>query len=253
MTDIIIVHYDGACSPINPGGHGGTGISLTQNNKILYQESYYIGYGEHISCNVAEYMAVIRALSYLLSNNLNTHEIQCYGDSILTVKQLSGQWKCRNGLYKSYFLDALNISKYFSNITFNWIPREQNMVADELSKVAVIDKYTSTYSPSGMPTSVDRGDLNKGKRYEGPEHSAYRETDCREGHVERCGLGLGGELYIAPTCDEQMNDDPLLGLICQKKKDMRSKTSRKDARDGTRKNATPSKKVSSTLYLPVYP
>jgi len=146
---MIVVYYDGACGPNNPGGHGGSGIYITQNERLLYQESYYIGQGPHLSNNVSEYVAVIRALSYLLDQKLNHENITLYGDSNLTVLQLSDKWKCKKGLYKQYFLMAKDLKKHFTDISFVWIPREQNCIADELSKKAIFTHKNKTVDLCG--------------------------------------------------------------------------------------------------------
>jgi len=149
---MIQVWYDGACGPNNPGGHTGSGISIKENNQIIYQESYYLGCGETMSNNVAEYLGIIRALTYLLKNNRNNEDILCYGDSKLTVMQMTGKWRCRKGLYKQYYLQSLSLVRKFKNVSFIWIPRWQNDDADELSKVAIETQSISTYSPSYAPT-----------------------------------------------------------------------------------------------------
>jgi len=149
---MIQVWYDGACGPNNPGGHAGSGISIKENNQIIYQESYYLGYGETMSNNVAEYLGVIRALTYLLSIYKHNDKIVCYGDSKLTIMQMNKRWRCRKGLYKQYYLQACFLLKQFKNISFIWIPRHQNEDADELSKVAIETQSISAYSPSYAPT-----------------------------------------------------------------------------------------------------
>lgn len=118
---MIKVWYDGACGPNNPGGHAGSGISIKENDQIIYQESYYIGCGEAMSNNVAEYCGVIRSLTYLLSVNKNNEQILCYGDSKLTVMQMCGEWKSKKGLYKQYYLQSLKLVRKFTDISFTRI------------------------------------------------------------------------------------------------------------------------------------
>lgn len=149
--------YDGACGPINPGGHAGCGVHITENDHILYQEAYYIGFGPEMSNNVAEYFGLIRVLTYLIKHNRNKEKILCYGDSYLTIAQMTGKWKCKGGLYKPYYYQAIELLDSFPDITFYWIPRWQNEDADEMSKVAIEEKSMSAYNPSHAPITVGYG------------------------------------------------------------------------------------------------
>ncbi len=135
--DIIKVWYDGACSPINPGGHAGCGIVVKLNDDIICQDTKYIGYGKAMSNNVAEYAAVIQALNFLLSKNLQHYKIIFHGDSMLTVGQMSGLWKSKTGLYVPYYIEAKRLAANFTDISFKHIPREKNTEADILSKKAI--------------------------------------------------------------------------------------------------------------------
>ena len=130
----IEVYYDGCCEPVNPGGYAACGVIIKQEDKILWTTSHYVGHGALMSNNVAEYSGIITALEYLLINQFQKNKITFYGDNMMSINQMSGTWKCRGGLYVPYFRKAKELSNMFTNIKFIWIPREQNYIADELSK-----------------------------------------------------------------------------------------------------------------------
>jgi len=102
---------------------------------LIYSSNGIVGSGRKMSNNVAEYAAVIAAIKYILDNNLNEQNITFFGDSKLVICQLSGLWKAKSGLYKSYFLKAKRLVKKLKSPVFTWIPREQNSLADKLSKM----------------------------------------------------------------------------------------------------------------------
>lgn len=129
---MIELWFDGYCEPY-PCGIGGIGLVIKQDDKDLHSISEHIGSGEGMSNNVAEYEALKRGLEYLKSNNLNKHDIKVYGDSKIVIMQMSGKWEIRNGIYKEKALETKELLKSFDNICFNWIPREQNTIADKLS------------------------------------------------------------------------------------------------------------------------
>ena len=130
------VHYDGACGPVNPGGVASYGFVVRDRDGKLIHSGYgYVGEGPKMSNNVAEYAAVIAALEYLLDNRLQNHEVKMYGDSNLTVEQMSGRWKIGDGLYREFAVRASVLRSQFERISFHWIPREQNEEADSLSQI----------------------------------------------------------------------------------------------------------------------
>lgn len=130
---VIKCWFDGCCEPVNPGGHAAYGALIDTGSKQL-KEGKYIGHGEGISNNVAEYSGIIRILEYLKEHNLQNEEIIIYGDSKLVIEQMKGKWKINQGAYVPYALKARQIDVDFPNVTYIWIPREQNTVCDDLSK-----------------------------------------------------------------------------------------------------------------------
>ena len=133
---MIEVWFDGLCDK-NPYGKGGVGAVIERNGEIVHIIAQYIGEGKYMSNNVAEYAALHSALLYLERLGLVDDEVIVYGDSRLVIEQMSGHWKITGGLYTRTALATKALLKCFPNITLHWIPREQNVRADELSRVGV--------------------------------------------------------------------------------------------------------------------
>lgn len=131
---MIEVWFDGACEPKNPGGHIGFGAVIRRDGKRIHGISGYMGMLEENSNNVAEYQALIAALKWLRKEELHHEEIVCYGDSQLVINQMFGSWAVKRGLYVPYAHECARMMPDFSNLSGEWIPREQNAEADELSK-----------------------------------------------------------------------------------------------------------------------
>ena len=142
MKDYLVAYIDGAAEPKNPGGNMGIGaFILDKNRKRIFEYSKYIPAEElngETSNNVAEYLAVIEVFKFFISNNLQNEKIICCGDSKLVINQMSGLWNCNKGIYAKYYYQANELVKKFGNIRFEWIPREKNQLADDLSKREMI-------------------------------------------------------------------------------------------------------------------
>ena len=134
----IVVYFDGCCNP-NPYGHIGLGCYILSNQSEIYRRSFYIEPSKQNSNNVAEYMALIGCLEFLLENGLQEERVNIYGDSELVIKQMSKIAKVHSGLYVEYAKTALDIKKNFKNINFTLVKRENNSIADMLSKKAFED------------------------------------------------------------------------------------------------------------------
>ena len=133
MEKAIVVHIDGCCEPINPGGTAGWGVHMQKGDKI-WTKSGMIPASPNTSNNVAEYAALKAALTVLINNNKQNDAIEIYGDSQLVIKQMKGEWRIKKGAYTPYAHECRKLLTQFKNISFNWIPREKNEIADELSK-----------------------------------------------------------------------------------------------------------------------
>src|SRR5579875_891097 len=100
-----IVYIDGLTEPVNPGGITTYAFVVYREGKKVYEERKFVGSGKDFSNNVAEYSALYAALKWLIAN----------GQTDEKVKQLLSSFK---------------------NISFRWVPREENQEADRLSRLA---------------------------------------------------------------------------------------------------------------------
>lgn len=122
-----LVHFDGACSP-NPGAMG-LGYTIHSPEGVLIEQgSQLAGHGTN---NVAEYKALIAAIECAL--RLNIRHVHVFGDSMLVVKAVSGQWRCRHPNMRPLYLEAMDLSQRFDSFQISHIPRDQNGKADALS------------------------------------------------------------------------------------------------------------------------
>lgn len=127
--------FDGAVAPFSPGGYGGYGMLIREDHQTIYSEAVYIGRWPSLSSNCAEYAGCISVLRYLLKQNIT--EARIYGDSMLVIKQLNSEWKAKAGAYLPYYQEAWALRVQIPNVKLEWIPREMNYAADDLSKIGV--------------------------------------------------------------------------------------------------------------------
>ncbi len=135
---MIQAYFDGSCGPVNPGGTAAFGAVVYKDGQRVWECSQIFqplpGEEQLTSNNVAEYCGLLALLNYFLENKMREEQIVVRGDSNLVIQQMNGRWKIKKGFYLPVALEAQRKVKDFSNIHFEWIPREQNELADELSK-----------------------------------------------------------------------------------------------------------------------
>jgi ribonuclease HI len=133
----LLVHFDGSCQP--PGGGGIAGWGFVIEGPGLREEDCGLAtrpYSPHSTNNVAEYVGAIRALEHLRSKGYSGDVIM-EGDSQLVIRQMNGEYEVRAEHLKAYHDWLAQLARSFHRVEFRWIPREENTIADALSKEAV--------------------------------------------------------------------------------------------------------------------
>jgi len=144
MDRFINVFTDGGARG-NPGPAAiGVYITDSNNKKIA-------GFGKKIGTvtnNVAEYEAVVEALSWIIKNkkNLNITKAFFFLDSLLVCSQITGLYKVKNSnLRRILFSVREKEVEVGMPIFYKHIPREQNKKADVLVNT-VLDKRLVTWT-----------------------------------------------------------------------------------------------------------
>jgi ribonuclease HI len=127
---MIEVYTDGRAEP-NPG-LGTYGYVIYRDGRRIHSEHGFAG--REVTNNYAEYLCLIKALEHLKAHR--DEDITVFSDSMLLVNQMSGKWKFKRGAYSERYLEAKELVSSFSKLRFEWIPREKNAEADELTNIA---------------------------------------------------------------------------------------------------------------------
>ncbi|KAK5772386.1 hypothetical protein PVK06_048674 [Gossypium arboreum] len=119
--------------------------------------------------NIAEYEACIMGLREAIGRNIKTLEV--YGDSALVIYQIRGDWEARDSKMVKYSDLVAELIKEFEEITFNYLPREENQLADALATLASMLKANRETEITPLQISI----------YEVPAHcfSIEKEPDGR--------------------------------------------------------------------------
>jgi ribonuclease HI len=139
INEGIVCFFDGACEPRNPGGNMGLGAIIYIDKKEFSSYSEYIPANKNNSNNVAEYSSFKWLLETLLKEGMNEKIIHIYGDSKLVIMQMKGYWRIKFGFYVNTAKECKELLKSFKNVSLKWIPREENVYADQLSKGEMIN------------------------------------------------------------------------------------------------------------------
>jgi ribonuclease HI len=125
---ILRIYTDGG-SRGNPGPSASAFLVVDENDYIIKEQSEYLGKNTN---NVAEYVAMIRALEFTLK--LKPQKVICYSDSQLMIRQILGQYKVKAPHLIEFHAKIIELKNKFKNIEFENVRRSDKMVpfADKL-------------------------------------------------------------------------------------------------------------------------
>jgi probable phosphoglycerate mutase len=92
------------------------------------------GIGETTN-NVAEYTAVVEGLE--LATELGARIVTLRSDSLLLINQLTGRYRVKAPHLQPLHRRARSIAAGFERISFEHVPREENVEADRLANEGV--------------------------------------------------------------------------------------------------------------------
>jgi ribonuclease HI len=125
--------YTDGSAPCNssktPGPIGAGAVLKSPQGGVLAQESWPLGVGTN---NEAEYWGLIYGLC--LAQKWGVRYLKIHLDSELVIKQIKGVYRVKEPRLKPRWEMALALLEGFSKYRLIWIPRDQNKLADTLSK-----------------------------------------------------------------------------------------------------------------------
>ena len=145
---MIRLNFDGACTPVNPGGVGTWGWVIDFGDQTPKMKALgWCDNGNPSTNNIAEYHGLLEGLRYLVErfNGRKDLEILIMGDSALVCNMVNRIWgKKRPHKDAPHLLPLLQeiwkllgyLKGYGNIVMLHWIPREANTEADELTKLA---------------------------------------------------------------------------------------------------------------------
>jgi probable phosphoglycerate mutase len=141
----VVVEADGG-SRGNPGPAGYGAVVLEEaTGEVLLERYASLG---STTNNVAEYQGLIAGLR--AAAELGATRVDVRMDSKLVVEQMSGRWQIKNPGLRPLAAEAAKLVAGFTAVTFDWIPRERNKLADALANRAM-DEAAGKPVPTGTP------------------------------------------------------------------------------------------------------
>ncbi|MCZ4610820.1 bifunctional RNase H/acid phosphatase [Streptomyces sp. Lzd4kr] len=153
MREFIVEADGGSRGNPGPAGYGSVVIDAA-TGQTLAEVAEYIGVATN---NVAEYRGLVAGLR--AAHELDpTATVHVRMDSKLVIEQMSGRWKIKHPDLKPLAFEA---SKVFPapQVTYEWIPREQNKHADRLANEAMdAGKRGEQWSASESTAELEAAD-----------------------------------------------------------------------------------------------
>lgn len=131
-----IIYGDGG-SRGNPGPAGSGAVIRNEAGETVATVSEFLGVTTN---NVAEYTAILRALETLftmLEGKAKDAEVHVRMDSMLVIKQMSGEWKIKHPNMKPLAERVRELVRQFGSVSFEHVYREDNKDADRLANEAM--------------------------------------------------------------------------------------------------------------------
>lgn len=104
---------------------------INEEGKVVWEASRFLGEKTN---NEAEYMALIMLLK--AAKERGVRSLRVFGDSKLVVSQVSRQWKINLPHLRLLAGEAWELADGM-DISYSWIPREENRRADMLSNEGI--------------------------------------------------------------------------------------------------------------------
>ncbi|XP_012480991.1 uncharacterized protein LOC105795883 [Gossypium raimondii] len=122
------LNFDGASNAVG----NGIGAAIVSPNGDHYPFTSKLDFD--CTNNMVEYKACIMGIRAAIERRINILEV--YRDSVLVIYQFKGKWETRDPKLIRYQKLVLELIEEFDSITFRYLPRDENQMADALATLA---------------------------------------------------------------------------------------------------------------------
>ncbi|KAG8503896.1 hypothetical protein CXB51_001830 [Gossypium anomalum] len=136
--------------------------------------------------NMAEYEACIMGIRAAKERKIRTLEV--YGDSALVIYQLRNEWETKDPKLINYRRVVLELLEEFDDVTFSYLPRDENQMADALATLASMIKENKQEDMKPIQMSISE---KRNREY--PERAT--ENDKRTLRRSVCEYVLDGDIF----------------------------------------------------------
>lgn len=136
LLDEAKIYTDGG-SRGNPGDSACAYVICNMDDTVVEKYGFYIGTATN---NQAEYAGFKHGLER--ARDLGIDKVELYSDSQLVVNQMNGFYKVKNQELAPLHLAVKKLADSFEEITFTYVPRELNKIADkEVNRVLDAEQH----------------------------------------------------------------------------------------------------------------
>ena len=132
LQDFDFKIFADGCSQTNPS-ETSCGYVVMINDEIVKHDSKRLGYGTN---NTAEFNGLLEALKFCkeqAKEDYLYHNLTIFSDSQFMVNSINENYKLQNLVLIGLRDKIYKLIKSFESVKLHWIPRELNIIADELA------------------------------------------------------------------------------------------------------------------------
>jgi len=132
LSEIPFKIFTDGSAQTNPG-ETSCGYVVMINDEIVKHDSKRLGYGTN---NTAEFNGLLEALKFCkeqAKEDYLYHNLTIFSDSQFMVNSINENYKLQNLVLIGLRDKIYKLIKSFESVKLHWIPRELNIIADELA------------------------------------------------------------------------------------------------------------------------
>ena len=139
------LQFDGMCRSINEEGKAGLlGFGwFILNDELEVARGFGLFAHTHMAnSNIAEYLALIEGLEAMTDLKILGESITIRGDAKCVIDQMNGVAAVSSLSTRKLHRRAKRLANRFDSLTWTWVPRRENKLADKLSRRGLRQLHT---------------------------------------------------------------------------------------------------------------